>query len=81
VLVLTDLFGGTPSNLALAFLGERIEVVTGANLPMLLKLSTLRAEGAALEAVAETLAGYGQKNINHASRLLRSRAAGLPDPA
>jgi PTS system mannose-specific IIA component len=79
VLVLTDLFGGTPANLALTFLDEHIEVLTGVNLPMLLKLSTLRATGTALEPAAETLAGYGQKNINLASRLLRAKASGQPD--
>ncbi len=74
VLVLTDMFGGTPSNLALTFLDARIEVVTGVNLPMLLKLSTARSEGATLAATAELLCAYGQKNITLASQLLRSRA-------
>jgi len=79
VLVLTDLFGGTPANLALTFLDAHVEVVTGVNLPMLLKLSTLRAAGTALEAAADSLAGYGQKNISLASRLLRGKAAGRTD--
>ncbi len=74
VLVVTDMFGGTPANLALTFLDARIEVVTGVNLPMLLKLSTARAGGATLAATAEMLAGYGQKNITLASQLLRERA-------
>jgi PTS system mannose-specific IIA component len=73
VLVVTDMFGGTPANLALTFLAERIEVVTGVNLPMVLKLSTARASGASLSATAEMLAGYGQKNITLASQLLRAR--------
>ncbi len=73
VLVVTDMFGGTPSNLALTFLDSHIEVVTGVNLPMLLKLSTARAGGATLAATAEMLAGYGQKNITLASQLLRQR--------
>jgi len=73
VLVVTDMFGGTPSNLALTFLDERIEVVTGVNLPMLLKLSTARAGGATLAATAEMLSAYGQKNITLASQLLRER--------
>ncbi len=71
VLVLTDMFGGTPSNLALTFLEEGIEVVTGVNLPMLLKLSTARADGASLGATAAMLVAYGQKNITLASQLLR----------
>jgi PTS system mannose-specific IIA component len=73
VLVLTDMFGGSPANLALTFLDEKIEVVTGVNLPMLVKLSTCRAEGAALRDTAEMLSGYGQKNITLASDLLRTR--------
>ena len=71
VLVLTDMFGGTPANLALTFLDEQIEVVTGVNLPMLLKLSGARAEG--LKAAAELATVHGQKNITLASGLLRAR--------
>jgi len=74
VLVCTDMFGGTPSNLALTFLDAHIEVVTGVNLPMLLKLSTARAESLALGPTAEMLAAYGQKNIALASQVLRARA-------
>jgi mannose PTS system EIIA component len=75
VLVLTDMFGGTPANLALTFLDdEKVEVVTGVNLPMLLKLATARAESLALPAAAELITGYGQKNITLASQLLRTRA-------
>jgi len=72
VLVLTDMFGGTPANLALTFLEEQIEVVTGVNLPMLLKLATTRADG--LAAAAELATSQGQKNITLASALLRARA-------
>lgn len=74
VLVLTDMLGGTPANLALTFLDERIEVVTGVNLPMILKLATARAEHLPLAAAAELITGYGQKNITLASQLLRTRA-------
>ena len=74
VLVLTDMFGGTPANLALTFLEDRVDVVTGVNLPMLVKLSTCRAEGTGLRDTAQLLAGYGQKNITLASELLRTRA-------
>jgi PTS system mannose-specific IIA component len=76
VLVLTDMFGGTPSNLALTFLDDHVEVVTGVNLPMLLKLTTSRGEGAELGALARTIASHGQKNITLASELLRSRTKG-----
>jgi PTS system mannose-specific IIA component len=73
VLVLTDMFGGTPANLALTFLDAGVEVVTGVNLPMVVKLSTLRAETRPLAALAEAIAAYGQKNITLASELLRAR--------
>jgi PTS system mannose-specific IIA component len=73
VLVLTDMFGGTPANLALTFLDDKLEVVTGVNLPMIVKLATARAGGLALRAAAELLTGYGQKNITLASELLRGR--------
>ena len=73
VLVLTDMFGGTPANLALTFLDEKIEVVTGVNLPMLIKLATARAEELSVSAAAELITGYGQKNITLASELLRTR--------
>jgi PTS system mannose-specific IIA component len=76
VLVLTDMFGGTPSNLALTFLDEHVEVVTGVNLPMLLKLTTARSEATTLEALAQAIASHGQKNITLASELLRARVKG-----
>ncbi len=74
VLVLTDMFGGTPANLALTFLDEKLEVVTGVNLPMIVKLATARTTGLALRAAAELVTSHGQKNITLASELLRSRA-------
>ncbi len=70
VLVLTDMFGGTPSNIALSFLDERrVEVVTGMNLPMLIKLATL-GEEKPLEELAVFIKGYGQRNISVASEIL-----------
>jgi len=70
VLVLTDMFGGTPSNMALSFLEEhRVEVVTGLNLPMLIKLATL-AEKKPLEQLAAFIKDYGQRNIRVASEIL-----------
>ena len=74
VLVLTDMFGGTPANLALTFLDEKVEVVTGVNLPMILKLTTARQDDLGLRAAAELVTAHGQKNITLASELLRSRA-------
>ncbi|HET7826693.1 MAG TPA: PTS sugar transporter subunit IIA [Anaeromyxobacter sp.] len=73
VLVLTDMFGGSPANLALTFLDDKLEVVTGVNLPMILKLATARAGDLGLRAAAELVTGYGQKNITLASELLRGR--------
>ncbi len=74
VLVLTDMFGGTPANLALTFLDDHIEVLTGVNLPMLVKLSTSRAGNATLRDTAQLLMSHAQKNITLASELLRTRA-------
>ncbi len=75
-LVLTDMFGGTPANLALTFLDGRVEVLTGVNLPMVLRFPATRADGLSLRATAELLGGYGQKNITLASELLRQRTTG-----
>ena len=70
VLVLTDMFGGTPSNMSLSFLDEHhVEVVTGINLPMLIKLATLTEEKP-LEELAAFIKDYGQRNISVASELL-----------
>lgn len=70
VLVLTDMFGGTPSNISLSFLDEhQVEVVTGVNLPMLIKLATM-AEPDSLEGLAAFIKQYGRRNISVASELL-----------
>lgn len=70
VLVLTDMFGGTPSNMGLSFLDEHhVEIVTGLNLPMLIKLATL-TEPKPLEELAVFIKEYGQRNISVASELL-----------
>jgi PTS system mannose-specific IIA component len=70
VLMLTDMFGGTPSNLGMTFLEpEKVEVVTGVNLPMLIKLAGLRGEGS-LTAVARELRDTGRKAIHVASDLM-----------
>jgi PTS system mannose-specific IIA component len=72
-LILTDMFGGTPSNLAVTFLAPaKVEVVTGVNLPMLLKLANLR-EVADLRAVARTVREHGQGAVWVASDLLEGR--------
>ena len=70
VLVLTDMFGGTPSNISLSFLEERqVEVVTGVNLPMLIKLATLSEDKTIVE-LARFIKNYGQRNISVASEIL-----------
>ncbi len=73
--VLTDMFGGTPSNLSLAFLEkDRVEVVTGVNLPMLIKLVSLRgAEGVDLEKAARQISAQGKESICLASDLLAAK--------
>ena len=71
VLVLTDMFGGTPSNLGMTFLDkDRVEVITGVNLPMLIKLASLRKESDLL-AVAQQMRDHGRNAIWVASDLLR----------
>lgn len=73
VLVLVDMFGGTPSNLCLSFLEQgRVEVVTGLNLPMLVKLAGMKGE-LPLAETAELARKYGRKNISVASDLLERR--------
>ncbi len=73
VLILTDMYGGTPSNISLSFLEEKkIEVITGVNLPMLLKLATHPNE-MDLEKLAVFITEYGQRNINLASEVLKKR--------
>ena len=73
VLILTDMYGGTPSNISLSFLEDKkIEVITGVNLPMLLKLATYQEEFD-LEQLAAFITDYGQKNINLASEVLKKR--------
>ncbi len=74
--VLTDMFGGTPSNLSLAFLEkDKVEVVTGVNLPMLIKLVSLRgAEGVDLEKAARQISTQGKESICLASDLLAAKA-------
>ena len=70
VLILTDMFGGTPSNMSLSFHDvHQVEVVTGMNLPMLIKLATMRDEKP-LDELAPFIKAYGQRNISVASELI-----------
>ncbi len=70
VLILTDMFGGTPSNICLSFLEEgKVEVLSGINLPMLIRLCTNR-DKKNLNELAEFLMEYGRENISLASKIL-----------
>ena len=71
VLILTDLFGGTPSNLSISFLEDnKVEVVTGVNLPMMMKLPGVR-ENLDIEDTARLLQSYARENISIAGELLK----------
>jgi mannose PTS system EIIA component len=70
VIILTDMFGGTPSNLAISVMQNRdVEVIAGVNLPMLVKLARIRGEVAIKKAVKDA-ADAGRKYINVASEAL-----------
>ena len=76
VLILTDMFGGTPSNLSYSLLEEgKIEVISGVNLPILIKAVNSR-ERSKLSDLAETLEAYGKKSISLASRILKGNKRG-----
>ncbi len=71
VLILTDMFGGTPSNLSYSFLEEgRIEVLSGVNLPILMKAISIRGKKS-LGEVAVDLEAFGKKSISLASGILK----------
>ena len=73
VVLLTDMFGGTPSNLAISVLDRaNVEVVAGINLPMLIKLAGMR-EGHSLQSAVTAAQEAGRKYINVASQLLAAR--------
>ena len=74
VLIMTDMFDGTPSNLAMTFLGQNVEVITGVNLPMLIKLAGLKGQTSLLE-VAREMREHGRDTIRVASDLLRGEKA------
>jgi len=73
VVVLTDMFGGTPSNLAISAMnGAKVEVIAGINLPMLVKLAKVREHVTLIEAVVQAQEA-GRKYINIASHVLAGR--------
>ncbi|MDJ0608041.1 MAG: PTS sugar transporter subunit IIA [Kiloniellales bacterium] len=76
VVLLTDMFGGTPSNLAISVMEpNKIEVIAGLNLPMLIKLASLRGTETLKNAVAGAQEA-GRKYINVASQLLANQGSG-----
>jgi PTS system mannose-specific IIA component len=73
VVVLTDMFGGTPSNLAISIMdGSKVDVVAGINLPMLIKLASVRDESSLEQAVIQAQ-DAGRKYISVASRILNGK--------
>jgi PTS system mannose-specific IIA component len=73
VVVLTDMFGGTPSNLAISVMeGPKVDVVAGINLPMLIKLASVREEVSLEQAVIQAQ-DAGRKYISVASRILNGK--------
>lgn len=80
VIILTDMFGGTPTNLALSLLGNHhVEVVTGVNLPMLLKVFSSRDKS--LEELAELAGEAGTRGIVVAGKMLRNKTRDKADKA
>jgi mannose PTS system EIIA component len=76
VLLLTDMFGGTPSNIGMTFLEtDQVEVITGVNLPMLIKLASAR-QSSGLLSVAKAMREHGRNAIWVASELLRGEKSG-----
>lgn len=71
VIIFTDMFGGTPSNLSYSFLEEgKVEVMTGVNLPILLKAVDIRGEKTLMEAT-EIILKYGKRSISQATGILK----------
>ncbi|SKA03299.1 PTS sugar transporter subunit IIA [Consotaella salsifontis] len=73
VIILTDMFGGTPSNLAISVMdGQRVDVLAGVNLPMLIKLASVRQDRPIAQALKEAQEA-GRKYINVASQILSGK--------
>jgi mannose PTS system EIIA component len=73
VLVLTDMFGGTPTNLSLPYLSAKVEIVTGVNLPMIIKAASLR-DGELVQ-VARAVRDQGKGAIYVASEILAAKSS------
>ncbi|HHF43041.1 MAG: hypothetical protein DRI99_04610 [Candidatus Aminicenantes bacterium] len=73
VLIFTDMFGGTPSNISFTFLKEnQVEIITGVNLPMLIKFASLQRSNN-LKEVAKKVVEQGRKNIHLVSAILKGQ--------
>lgn len=73
VIIFTDMFGGTPSNISLQFLEQgRVEIVTGVNLPMIVKFAMVKEEAKDVSTLAHVISEKGSKAIRVASDLLHS---------
>ena len=76
VVVMTDMFGGTPSNLSYSFLEEgKVEVISGVNLPILIKAIDSR-EKMSLDKLGESLEAYGKRSISRGSAILKGNKRG-----
>lgn len=74
ILILTDMFGGTPTNVSLSFLEQgRVEILTGVNLPMMIKLTSLQRSEESLDEVARQVRDRGQRSVYVASEILSSQ--------
>ncbi|HUR82368.1 MAG TPA: PTS sugar transporter subunit IIA [Thermoanaerobaculia bacterium] len=80
VIIFTDMFGGTPSNISLSFLEQnRIEIVTGVNLPMIVKFAMVKQDAKDVSTLAHVISEKGSKAIRVASDLLTAeKRAGVP---
>lgn len=80
VIIFTDMFGGTPSNISLSFLEkDRVEIITGVNLPMIVKFATMQNDAKDVTSLAHVISEKGSKAIRVASDLLATteRRAGV----
>ncbi len=75
VIIFTDMFGGSPSNISMAYLGTKnVEVVSGVNLPMLIKAISARKEHKSLTSICEDCAESGKNSIIVAGQLMKGKA-------
>ena len=78
VIIFTDMFGGTPSNISLSFLEQnRIEIVTGVNLPMIVKFAMVKQDAKDVSTLAHVISEKGSKAIRVASDLLTAEKRAL----